>query len=319
MAELKRALLFINLHKQNVKTLAEEIRTELAKQNIEVCFFTFEDHVDFDRSSSYDVAFTLGGDGTVLYAARSMAPLGVPIIPVNLGTLGFIAAVHPDEWKETLEKWRQGKAAISRRFMLDVSVERRSSIRALGPCLNDTVISASGIAKIIRLNVESEMSGPSPDAFGKEAVPTAAAAGEVIAAREYVRLGQYRSDGLIVATPTGSTAYSVAAGGPILEPEMEAIIINPICPFTLSNRPIVLPPRETVIVEVEKEQRSGVLLTIDGQVTEALEPGDRIYLREAPYRAQLVASGRIAFYKALRTKLSWSFPLREESSGGTNA
>ncbi|GHU89345.1 hypothetical protein FACS189476_08130 [Spirochaetia bacterium] len=123
---------------------------------------------------------------------------------------------------------------------------------------------------------------------------------------EYIRLGQYRSDGLIVATPTGSTAYSVAAGGPILEPEMEAIIINPICPFTLSNRPIVLPSKETVIVEVEKEQRSGVLLTMDGQVTQALEPGDRIFLREAPYQALLVASGRIAFYKALRTKLSWS-------------
>jgi NAD+ kinase len=119
-------------------------------------------------------------------------------------------------------------------------------------------------------------------------------------------MGQFRSDGLIVATPTGSTAYSVAAGGPILEPEMEAIIINPICPFTLSNRPIVLPPRETVIVEVEKEQRSGVLLTVDGQVTEPLEPGDRIYVREAPYQAQLVASGRIAFYQALRTKLAWS-------------
>jgi NAD+ kinase len=217
-----------------------------------------------------------------------MAPLGVPIIPVNLGTLGFIAAVHPGEWKDTFEKWRQGKAAVSRRFMLDVSVERGGGRLALGPCLNDTVISASGIAKIIRLNVESEL----PAIVGENS--------------EFIRLGQYRSDGLIVATPTGSTAYSVASGGPILEPEMEAIIINPICAFTLSNRPIVLPPRETVIVEVEREQRSGVLLTIDGQVTQTLEPGDRICLREAPYQAQLVASGRIAFYRALRTKLSWS-------------
>ncbi|GHT70446.1 NAD kinase [Spirochaetia bacterium] len=288
MAKLNRALLFINLHKPDAKTLAEEIRIELEKWNFRPRFFTFDDKPEFEQDGPYDVAFSLGGDGTVLYAARAMAPLGVPIIPVNLGTLGFIAAVHPSEWKGTFEKWRQGKAAVSRRFMLDISVERRGSMHALGPCLNDTVISASGIAKIIRLNVESEL----PAVLGGNA--------------EYIRLGQYRSDGLIVATPTGSTAYSVAAGGPILEPEMEAIIINPICPFTLSNRPIVLPPRETVIVEVEKEQRSGVLLTIDGQVTQILEPGDRIFLRQAPYQAQLVASGRIAFYKALRTKLSWS-------------
>ncbi|GHV57800.1 NAD kinase [Spirochaetia bacterium] len=288
MAKLNRALLFINLHKPDAKTLAEEIRIELEKWNFRSRFFTFDDKPEFERDGPYDAAFSLGGDGTVLYAARAMAPLEVPIIPVNLGTLGFIAAVHPGEWKETFENWRQGKAAVSRRFMLDVSVERRGSMHTLGPCLNDTVISASGIAKIIRLNVDSEL----PAAPGENA--------------EYIRLGQYRSDGLIVATPTGSTAYSVAAGGPILEPEMEAIIINPICPFTLSNRPIVLPPRETVIVEVEKEQRSGVLLTIDGQVTQILEPGDRIYLRQAPYQAQLIASGRIAFYKALRTKLSWS-------------
>ncbi|GHV45675.1 NAD kinase [Spirochaetia bacterium] len=310
MAELKRALLFINLHKQNAKILAEEIRAELEKRNIGTEFFTFEDRFedhfegpsDFDRGGAYDAAFTLGGDGTVLYAARAMAPRGIPIIPINLGTLGFIAAVPPDGWKMTFEKWLQGKAPVSRRFMLDVSVERQGSIRALGPCLNDTVISASGIAKIIRLNVESEL--PAPDAPGETG--------------ESVTLGQYRSDGLIVATPTGSTAYSVASGGPILEPEMEAIIINPICPFTLSNRPMVLSPRETVIVEVEREQRSGVLLTIDGQLTQALEPGDRICLREAPYRALLVASDRIAFYRALRTKLSWSGVLGT-SDGGAHA
>ncbi|GHT60023.1 NAD kinase [Spirochaetia bacterium] len=296
MAKLNRALLFINLHKSDAKAIAEEIRIELERQNIGTRFFTFEEKCDFKQDGPYDAAFSLGGDGTVLYAARAMAPLGVPIIPVNLGTLGFIAAVPPDEWKTTFEKWQQGKAAVSRRFMLDVSVERGGSIRALGPCLNDTVISASGIAKIIRLNVESELP------VGENVTGTPG----IEPSLEYIRLGQYRSDGLIVATPTGSTAYSVAAGGPILEPEMEAIIINPICPFTLSNRPIVLPSKETVIVEVEKEQRSGVLLTMDGQVTQALEPGDRIFLREAPYQALLVASGRIAFYKALRTKLSWS-------------
>jgi NAD+ kinase len=137
---------------------------------------------------------------------------------------------------------------------------------------------------------------------------------ETVFPHEYMRLGQYRSDGLIVATPTGSTAYSVAAGGPILEPEMEAFIINPICPFTLSNRPLVMPARERVFVELEAEQRSGILLTLDGQVTEALEPEDRISICRAPYAARLIASDRRVFYTALRTKLNWSGVL-----GGSDA
>ncbi|MDR0450005.1 MAG: NAD(+)/NADH kinase [Treponema sp.] len=290
MAGLKKALLFINLHKNNARALGEEIRAELEKRGAAVRVFVFEGPADFRQDDGYDLAFSLGGDGTVLYAARAMAPLGVPIIPVNLGTLGFIAAVQPDKWKDVFERWLEGQIPLSQRFMLEVAVERRGKRLVLGSCLNDTVVSALGIAKIIRLNVESVLP-PSPESGGKT---------------EYVQMGRYHSDGLIVATPTGSTAYSVASGGPILEPEMDAIIINPICPFTLSNRPIVLSSRETVIVEVEEEQRSGVLLTVDGQVTEPLEPGDRIYLRQAPFKALLAASGRLAFYNALRTKLAWS-------------
>jgi NAD+ kinase len=279
MAEVKRALLFINLHKANAQILADEIRKELGRRNIEACSCAFSGKPAFDpESGPYDLAFSLGGDGTVLYAARSMAPLGVPILPINLGTLGFIASVPPNEWALVFNLWTEGKIGTSKRLMLEITVERDSRIAAQGSCLNDMVISASGIAKIIRLHVESE----------------------------YMRLGKYRSDGLIVATPTGSTAYSVSAGGPILDPEMEALIINPVCPFTLSNRPIVVPLREAVVVEVEPEQRSGVLLTLDGQVTEPLEPGDRVYIKQAAFDARLIASDRIVFYKALRTKLSWS-------------
>jgi NAD+ kinase len=161
--------------------------------------------------------------------------------------------------------------------MLEISVEREGKIVFKDLCLNEMVVSADGIAKVIRLHVESE----------------------------YMRLGKYRSDGLIIATPTGSTAYSVSAGGPILDPEMSALIINPICPFTLSNRPLVVPSREALVVEVEKEQRSAVVLTLDGQITEHLEPCDRIYIKQAPFEVQLIASDRVMFYKALRTKLSW--------------
>jgi NAD+ kinase len=154
-------------------------------------------------------------------------------------------------------------------------------------------VSASGIAKLIRLEVTTET------AEGKR-----------------IDIGQFRADGLIVATPTGSTGYSVAAGGPIIDPEMDAVIINPICPFTLSNRPVVVPSDERVITLVEQEQRSSVLLTVDGQITEQLEPGDRIIAKKAPFAARLLASGRDGFYEALRTKLAWSGGTVQAGYGG---
>ena len=148
-------------------------------------------------------------------------------------------------------------------------------------CLNDAVISSTGIAKLINLKVKTE-----------------------ITPREYTDLGCYRSDGIIIATPTGSTAYSMAAGGPILDPEMEALIINPICPFTLSNRPMVLPSRQAVLVTVEKEQRSSVLLTVDGQDTFELRGGDEIVMCQNPHYAGIITSGRGSYYSALLGKLS---------------
>jgi NAD+ kinase len=290
---LERAILFINHKKDHAQALAEQICSELGRRNIPCDAFSFDRKPGFATEAGYQLAFSLGGDGTVLYAARTMAPLGVPVFPVNLGTLGFIAAIHAGEWLEVFERWLHGKAELSRRLMLDAAVERKGREVLRGICLNDVVVSASGIAKIIRLRVSSgDMS-----------------------------LGEYRSDGLIVATPTGSTAYSVAAGGPILDPELEALIINPICPFTLSHRPMVLPAGETVTVEVGVEQRSGVLLTVDGQVTEPLEPGDKILIAKAPRPALLVASGRESFYQALRTKFSWlGVPgAAELSPGGSRA
>ncbi|MDR0554035.1 MAG: NAD(+)/NADH kinase [Treponema sp.] len=283
MAEsaFKRALLFVNPHKSAAKEAAGEIQRELTRKGFAVTSYPFDAPGAFDRGKRFDIAFSLGGDGTVLFASRLIAPLRIPLIPINFGAMGFIAEVPPSEWAGVFERWLQGSAVISRRLMLELTVERQGKILFQASCLNDAVISASGIAKLIVLNVELER-------------------GETT-----IHLGHYRSDGLIVATPTGSTAYSVAAGGPILDPEIEAVIINPICPFTLSNRPVVMPLLDTVLVEVEAEQRSGVLLTLDGQVTEALEPADRIRLYRAPYEALLVASDRQAFYRALHMKLNW--------------
>jgi NAD+ kinase len=285
MAECRRALLFINLHKSHARLLGEEITRELERRNIETVSFGFEGKPNFRVQGAFDISFSLGGDGTVLYASRTMAPLGVPVMPVNLGTLGFIAAVTPGSWIAAFDRWLAGGGIISSRLMLEVRVEGRGKPPADFSCLNDAVISASGIAKLIRLQVDAETGPPGGG--------------------ESIRLGQYRSDGLIVSTPTGSTGYSVAAGGPIIDPEMEAVIINPICPFTLSNRPVVVPADKRIVVEVEQEQRSAVLLTMDGQITRPLEPGDRVFITKAPYRAKLIESDREVFYRALRTKLNW--------------
>jgi NAD+ kinase len=293
--------MFVNSHKAEALSLAEELRAELGRLNIEASVYpggaadapaagiAGAENTPPAFETPPDLAFCLGGDGTVLFAARIIAPLGVPIFPINIGTLGFIAVVPPDRWREVFEEWRLGRMGVSRRLMLDITVDRRGATPAAACCLNDAVISASGIAKLIRLEVSS--SGGAPGSGPGD---------------EPMSLGHYRSDGLIVATPTGSTAYSVAAGGPILDPEIDALIINPICPFTLSNRPIVVPSGETIFVDVEAEQRGDVLLTVDGQRSFPLEPGDRVFIRKAPREAKIVASGRRGFYRALQTKLNWS-------------
>jgi NAD+ kinase len=125
MGEIKRALLIINILKENSRSLGKAIETELHHRGIKTHAFFFDGQGDFKPQGEYDCCFSLGGDGTVLYAARTLAPLEVPIFPVNLGSLGFIAAVHPDEWVQVFECWLRGEAALSRRLMLEISVERQ--------------------------------------------------------------------------------------------------------------------------------------------------------------------------------------------------
>jgi len=293
--QCKSAVLFINLLKKNSAILRDQIKSELEKKDIDVTIFSFEGKPGEPPAGKWDIAFSLGGDGTVLYTARCLAPLGIPILPVNLGTLGFIAEVEKDGWLDVFSKWENGEVSISRRCMFNISVERRkeqnSKIVMENICLNDAVVSASGIAKLINLDVhiinneQSMLDG--------------------------IALGSFRCDGLIISTPTGSTAYSMAAGGPILEPEMEAVILNPICPFTLSNRPFVLPSRQILTITVTKEQRSkthgsGVILTVDGQDTFDLECSDKVVIKQSKHQALLILEGKHTYYSALRNKLFWS-------------
>jgi len=276
---VEKAILFVNLHKKNASEASDQIRSVLEKRNVSATVFAFEGKPEKPPAGKWDIAFSLGGDGTVLNTARCLAPFKVPILPVNLGTLGFIASVNSGEWLTVFDLWERGEISPSQRCMLEISVERASEIILKNVCLNDAVISASGIARLINLNAH------------------------IGSGENVTSLGSYRCDGLIIATPTGSTAYSMAAGGPILDPEMEAMILNPICPFALSNRPFVLPSRQTLCVTVANEQRSGVLLTVDGQDTFNLECADRVYIKQAPHNALLISAGRKSYYSALRTKL----------------
>ncbi|MDR2597400.1 MAG: NAD(+)/NADH kinase [Treponema sp.] len=275
----KSACLFVNHPKKNAAACADMIQAELKRRGIKTEVFSVEGRPEKPQSGNWDIAFSLGGDGTVLYTARCLASMGVPILPVNLGSLGFIAGVSIDGWLDVYNKWEKGEISLSRRCMLEISVVRNSKSVYKCNCLNDMVISASGIAKLINLDV---------------CVNSNAGA---------AALGSYRCDGLIVSTPTGSTAYSMAAGGPILEPEMEAMILNPICPFTLSNRPFVLPSRQTLSVTVSNSKKMGVLLTIDGQDTFVLELSDKIFISQAKEQALLIYSDRHTYYSALQNKL----------------
>lgn len=278
MRKIKRVIIIVNLLKENSAQLRDEIVQVLESRGVDIRLCSYEGAPVIPDVTEADLGIALGGDGTVLFAARHLAPLGIPIMAVNLGNFGFITAISQSEWLDAYTEFEHGSRSIGERLMLDVRVMRDELEIAKYLGLNDTVISAEGISKLVRLRVDLK------DTY----------------------LGLYRADGIIVATPTGSTAYSAAAGGPLLSPEMEAMIINPICPFTLSNRPIVVEGGEEIIITVEEKQRAGVILTIDGQKSLSLKPGDQICYSKAPFKARLLRSDKRNFYEVIRSKLKWS-------------
>lgn len=221
-------------------------------------------------------AIVLGGDGTVLFCARLFASRPIPLLGINLGTVGFMTEVLGEEWLEAFDRFAGGEAGLSERLMLDIEVKRGGKTILKESALNDCVLSGASASRLVVLDVD--LSG--------------------------VFLGQYRADGLIIATPTGSTAYSLSAGGPILHPETEALILTPICPHSLSNRPLVLPSPEKITVSVKQNQRIPVTLTVDGRGVFQPRPGDRVTVGRHPKKALLVKSDRRSFYEIVHAKLN---------------
>lgn len=222
------------------------------------------------------MVIAFGGDGTILAAARAIGVHKTPILGVKIGSLGFLAEVASEELLTVMEKIERGGFRLEERMVLEATVANRKFF-----ALNDVVIDKGASPRIIQLSVY----------VGDEYVSTSTA------------------DGLIVATPTGSTAYSLSAGGPIVNPAMKAIIITPICPHILANRPMVISAEETFTVEIKSEDAE-VKFTVDGQENLALRSGDRVQIKKADHSVRLIKSSDRSFYDLLRTKLKWG--MREE-------
>jgi NAD+ kinase len=218
----------------------------------------------------------LGGDGTLLSVARQLKGKEVPILGVNLGGLGFLTETSVEELPDMLESLVRGQYALSKRIMLSVSVKRQAEFVFDISVLNDAVITKDALARIIDI--------------------------ETYVDDEY--LTTYRADGLILSTATGSTGYSLAAGGPILHPSLAHIVVTPICPHMLTNRPILL-PEGAVLRALLLSRDERVVLTLDGQIGFPLDFGDEVTVKKSPYTVNLITSMSRGYFEVLRTKLKW--------------
>lgn len=227
-----------------------------------------------------DLLLTLGGDGTLLRGARLVAPFRTPVLGVNLGYMGFLTSIGPAELGDALARLLAGDYWLDMRMTLEACVQTPGGAR--GPayvCLNDAVLHKGGFARVIRLAVR----------VGEDENPVA----------------MYSADGVILSTPTGSTAYSLSAGAAIVVPAVECILITPICPHTLAVRPLIVPASTIISVEVLSPSEE-LVLTVDGQDGEGLQPGDRLVVRRGVAEVPLVRFAGQSFFDTLRRKLHWS-------------
>lgn len=267
----------------DAKRLAEELAEWFQQQRIAVFCEQNIDDSQFGQGNpkinipaATDMAVVLGGDGTFLSVARFLEDRPTPIIGVNLGGLGFLTEISEEECFHELEQILAGKYEIEERMRLQVKIRRDRREIFRQSVVNDVVINKGALARIVDVKISID------DRY----------------------LTHYRADGLIVATPTGSTAYNLSAGGPIVYPTAHSTILTPICPFTLTNRPIILPSDVTIQVELG-ERIKDVTLTCDGQVGCQLASSDQIIISAAPNPLRLIKTPAVDYFEILRTKLKW--------------
>jgi len=233
----------------------------------------------FDEIADQELVFILGGDGSVLLTARHAAPKGTPMLPLEVGGFGFLYETPATGIEEQLGRVVAGDYEIEERLLLEAAVLRRGARIKEAIGLNDAVIAKGALSRVVRLKVN----------VGDEEV------------------SHYPADGLIVSTPTGATAYSLSAGGPLVHPGVNVFLLTPICAHTLFARPLIIGSHEDIRIDIglDSSRDEEAMLTVDGQIGFALEDGDVVCVKAAPYRAKLVKLGPAGFYSRLKTKFQW--------------
>ena len=271
----KRILIAANADKPGVAEQVEALRDWFATK-AEVVAVVAHDEPMPPEAADAELCVVFGGDGTLLGAARQLAPLGVPLLGVNMGKLGFLADYDVEHLQKHLGDVLAGRVAATERLMLEVRVTAPAEHRFESPAANDVAITAGPPFRMIDLSVSQ-------------------------AEHLVVR---YRGDGLVVATPSGSTGYNLSADGPILAPTLDALVLTPIAPHTLSLRPIVVGSDEPILVTPE-QVNAGTTLMIDGQVRTPLADGDCVEIRRAAYAARIIPLPGWDFFRTLTHKLHW--------------
>lgn len=281
---IRKVVILGNPGKRNVDDMFFRLTAFFSQKGIESCLVRLsssEEDLSLDVPEC-DLAVSLGGDGTVLTCAGLLKGRGIPILAVNFGTFGYIADTAADDFERVFNDYAAGRSGVLSKMMLDVSVTRKGNEVFSSSSLNDVTVSAISHARMARM--ELVVNG------------TFAA--------------KLKGDGIIIATPTGSTAYSLAAGGPILDASLDAVIINPICPFTMGVRPLVV-GEDSVIEIVLPSQNTDLSLTCDGHEVFSVMEGDTVSVRKGKSRALFVENSSRRFIEVLRDKLGWA--------GGFNA
>lgn len=273
--------LWVNRSKGGTVAFSETVHDWLVSRG---CTVLVEDRAtaafaDLEHGShlaSTDLIITLGGDGTILAASRIAAPNGIPILGVHMGQFGFIAESHPDDLLEHLPAVLEGRADIEERMMVRGDVIRDGRLIYSATGLNDIVVNKGAMTRLLTLETS----------FGEDF------------------MASYPADGVVVATPTGSTAYAMSAGGPLIEPTVHALLVAPICPHTLSARPLVVPADERVSFTLRSDGGE-ILLSADSVGVFRLLGGDRVDVCKAEHSTRIVALRRAGFYRKIRKRLLW--------------
>ena len=271
---MKKIILLGDISKKKIRETITELEPLFRKKShLSVIDISDENEL---KNVSADLVFVFGGDGTILSASRKLNDKQIPLIGVHLGKFGFLAELTLQDINDSLERICSGEYVVSQRMLLTCRVIRSKQVINETVGLNDAVISRTSLSRLISIKL-----------YVNEKIVTT-----------------YSCDGLIVSTPAGTTAHSLSAGGPIVTPDMEAFAITPICPHTLSNRPLVVSGSSKIEMEQISESK-GVGLTVDGQVYFDVKAGDRVVIEKAEKKLQLIDTQTRTFYDVLREKLNW--------------